>query len=188
MHYLTKCRRLGYCKRVEFNREYSVITVWMEEQGKKSSQWSWFFNSFTKVSKFPFICFSFLDTGAEFGGWGRGGLCQLLHAVMLGTSWKLHCMHLLCHSVCFFKQFDILSRQQPGKFAFQMQLLWLPVSTWSVLPLHRRWAKFTYLADRTGWLCSAVTYQGFSPTDAKSCLLQTHLASQAGRVWKLGSE
>ena len=104
----------------------------MEEQGKKSSQWSWFFNSFTKVSKFPFICFSFLDTGAEFGGWGRGGLCQLLHAVMLGTSWKLHCMHLLCHSVCFFKQFDILSRQQPGKFAFQMQLLWLPVSTWSI--------------------------------------------------------
>lgn len=51
---------------------------------------------------------------------------------MLGTSWKLHCMHLWGHGVCFLKQFDILSRQQPGKFAFQMQLLWVPVSTWSI--------------------------------------------------------
>lgn len=41
-------------------------------------------------------------------------------------------MHLLGHSACFLKQFDILSRQQPGKFAFQMQLLRVPVSTWSI--------------------------------------------------------
>lgn len=33
-------------KKVNSNRNYPIITVWMEEQGK-SSQQSWFFNNFT---------------------------------------------------------------------------------------------------------------------------------------------
>lgn len=65
-------------------------------------------------------------------GWGRGRARQPLLTVTLGTSRKLRCVPLFCHRVCFFKQFDLSSRRQSGKFAFQMQLLWVPVSTWSI--------------------------------------------------------
>lgn len=85
-------------------------------------------------------------------------------------------MYLLCHSVCFFKQFDILSRQQPGKFAFQMQFLWAPISMWSIsAPFSNcgqiqmpRWPHWLSLQ------CDCLS--GFLPGNAKSDFLRTHLA------------
>lgn len=85
-----------------------------------------------KSPEFPFLsplCFGY--RGQDLG-WGRGRARQPLLTVTLGTSRKLRCVPLFCHRVCFFKQFDLSSRRRSGKFAFQMQLLWVPVSTWSI--------------------------------------------------------
>lgn len=125
-----------------------------------------------------FIVFFWLLRHYLGSGWGLGLLCQLQHAVLWGTSWKLHCMDLLCHRVCFFKQFDILSRQQPGKFAFQMQFLWAPISMWPISAPCSNYGpnQNTFWPQ---WLSLQCTWlSGFLLENAKCSLLQTHWATR----------
>lgn len=110
------------------------------------------------------------------GGWGGGPRCQVLHAVLLGTSWKPHCMCLLCHGVCFFKQFDILSRQQPGKFAFQMQYLWAPISMWSISAPFSNHEPDPNTSPSTLAVFAVQLPIRVSPWEYKPTFLQTHLA------------
>lgn len=116
-------------KKVESNRDIRLLVYeWKSRENLAGGIdfWTTLYKSQSSVVFFWLL-------GQYLGvGWGIGLLRQLLHAVLLGTSWKLHCMDLLCQSVCFFKQFDILSRQQPGKFTFQMQFLWVPISMWPI--------------------------------------------------------
>lgn len=110
------------------------------------------------------------------GGWGGAPRCQALHAVVLGTSWKPHCMCLLRHGVCFFKQFDILSRQQAGKFAFQMQYLWAPVSMWSTSAPFSNQGPDPDPSLSTLAIFAVQLPIRLSPREYKPTFLQTHLA------------
>lgn len=132
MHHLPNAGDWDIVKGLSLTENIQLLLCEWKSREKTQVSGVGFSTALLKSQSFLFFRLSVLDIGAGSGGWGRGRARQPLLTVTSGTSWKLHCVHLFCHRVCFFKQFDILSRQQPGKFAFQMQLLWVPVSTWSI--------------------------------------------------------